>query len=319
MSTFIALAKPHKLHPKTHEEWLSLRQGIGSSEIPTILGLNKWETPYQLWLRKTGQLPAKEQTFAMKAGNYLEDAVSRFWQDETGRQVIKSSSAETIYVHPEKDFLRVSPDRTYWIPGMVKNDDNKGILECKTTQMPVDPEDLPMYWFVQIQYQIGVMQKEQGSIAWLQGGREFGHKDVVFVPDFFEWMTDEAEKFWFKNVLEGVEPDLINSDDILQKYARHFDGKLIEAPESLVYSITQLKDTKEQIKELEGRKDAIEEQIKMFMMDAEMLTYSGQSLVTWKSAKDSERFDAKALQKKHPEIYNQFLVSAPGSRRFLLK
>lgn len=319
MSTFLANSKPIKLTPKNREEWLALRQGIGSSEIATILGLNKWETPYQLWLRKTGQAPAKEETFAMKAGHYLEDAVSQFWQDETGRQVIKSSAADIIFIHPDKDFLRVSPDRTFWIPGMPKNDENKGILECKTTQMPVDEDSIPEYWFCQIMYQMGVMQRESGSVAWLQAGKDFGYKDIFFVPDFYKWMIEEAESFWQKNIVEGVAPELKTSEDVLLKYSKHFAGKAVEAPESLVNSIVQLREVKDQIKELEARKDTIEEQTKLFMMDAEMLVYSGKSLVTWKAAKDSEKLDAKSLAAKHPEIYSQFLVPTPGSRRFLLK
>jgi putative phage-type endonuclease len=318
-TTFTAQAKPIKITPKTHEEWLSLRQGIGSSEIATILGLNKWETPYQLWLRKTGQLPPKEETFAMKAGHYLEDAVSKFWQDETGRQVIKSSSAENIYIHPEKDFLRVSPDRTYWIPGMPKNEDNKGILECKTTQMVVDAENIPEYWFCQVIYQMGVMQKEQASLAWLQGGRDFGYMDITFVPDFYQFLIEEAEKFWFVNVLDRVEPALTTSEDVLKKFASHFDGKMVDATENLMLEVSRLKDIKKDIKELEGKKDGIEEQLKLYMLDAELLAFGGQKLATWKTAKGSQKFNDKAFAAAHPGLYSEFLVSTPGSRRFLLK
>lgn len=319
MSTFAALSKPIKLSPKTREEWLSLRQGIGSSEIATIIGVNRWETPYQLWLRKTGKAPAKEETFAMRAGHYLEDAVSLFWQDATGRQVIKSSSAENIYVHPEMDFLRVSPDRTYWIPGATRNDENKGVLECKTTRMPIDPDDIPRYWFCQLQYQLGVMQREQGSLAWLVQGTEFDYKDITFVPDFFGWMVEEAEKFWRKNVLEGVEPDPINSSDILLKYSSHFAGKSVEATENLMLEVARLKGIKSQLKALESEKDEIEEHVKMYMADAEALSYAGESLVTWKTAKDTTRFDAKTFEKEHPELYTQYTVSVPGSRRLLVK
>ena len=70
------------IRPANREEWLTHRQeGIGSSEVATILGLNPWETPYQLWRRKKGLDAPKEETFAMKAGHYLEDAVSMFWLD----------------------------------------------------------------------------------------------------------------------------------------------------------------------------------------------------------------------------------------------
>ena len=38
---------------KSREEWLQNRsKGIGASEAGTVLGLNPWETPYQLWRRK---------------------------------------------------------------------------------------------------------------------------------------------------------------------------------------------------------------------------------------------------------------------------
>lgn len=43
------------IRPKDRAEWLEYRKdGIGSSEVATILGLNPWETPYQLWRRKKG-------------------------------------------------------------------------------------------------------------------------------------------------------------------------------------------------------------------------------------------------------------------------
>ena len=67
------------IRPESREEWLKYREsGIGSSEVATIVGLNPWESPYQLWRRKLGLDPAKQENFAMKAGHYLEDAVAQF-------------------------------------------------------------------------------------------------------------------------------------------------------------------------------------------------------------------------------------------------
>ena len=95
------------IRPKDRAEWLEYRKdGIGSSEVATILGLNPWETPYQLWRRKKGLDAPKDETFAMKAGHYLEDAVSQFWSNETGREVIKSSAGDWLYKNTEKGFLQ---------------------------------------------------------------------------------------------------------------------------------------------------------------------------------------------------------------------
>ena len=82
----------------------------------------------------------------MRAGHILESAVATYFEQESGRQVIKASEGDWLAVDTERDFLRVSPDRTYWLEGKHSND-NKGILECKTTQMDIDDADLPKYWF----------------------------------------------------------------------------------------------------------------------------------------------------------------------------
>ena len=56
------------IRPKDRNEWLEHRKsGIGSSEVATILGLNPWETPYQLWRRKVGLDEPKTETFAMSS------------------------------------------------------------------------------------------------------------------------------------------------------------------------------------------------------------------------------------------------------------
>ena len=308
------------IRPKDRNEWLENRKtGIGSSEVATIVGLNPWETPYQLWRRKTGQDAAKTENFAMKAGHYLEDAVSQFWQDETGREVIKRSAGDWLIRDNEKTYLQVSPDRTYWLAGEKHNDQNKGILECKTTQMSIDPEDIPKHWFCQVQYQLGVAGLTNGSLAWLCSGREFGYKDIAFVPDFYGWLEEEVSKFWQDNIIGGKEPSAISVKDMLLKYDRSTGGKTTEVDDELFNAYQDLKLLKVELGELTDRKDELEEKLKMAFLDAEAISYGGDIIATFKSAKDSEKFDAKAFQAAHPELAKEFTNKVAGSRRFLLK
>jgi len=308
------------IKPKDRSEWLEHRKrGIGSSEVASILGLNPFETPYQLWRRKKGLDAPKDETFAMKAGHYLEDAVSRFWADETGREVIKSSAGDFLFVNTERDFMRVSPDRTFWLPDMPKNNANKGILECKTTQKTIDPDDLPKHWFIQLQYQLGVAEFEQGSLAWLSAGRDFGYMDFPFKLDFYEFLSEEVERFWTDNLIGNQEPDAMSVEDVLKKYSKHTDGKIIEVSEEILTAYTELKEVKEELKVLDDRKDKLEEKIKLTFGDAEAISYGGQTLATWKTAKDSEKFDSKLFCTEHPEIGEEYMIIVPGSRRFLLK
>lgn len=308
------------IRPKDRNEWLGYRQsGIGSSEVASIVGLNPWETPYQLWRRKVGLDAPKEENFAMKAGHYLEDAVSQFWQDETGREIIKRSSGDWLIRSNEKPFIQVSPDRTYWLEGMKHNDKNKGILECKTTQMSIDGNDLPKHWFCQVQYQLGSAELSQGSIAWLTQGREFGYKDLSLVPDFYAWLVEEVERFWTDNIIGNREPSAVSAQDVLLKYSKHTAGKVVEVTDNIYTAYKDLKVIKDEIAALDEKKSALEETIKLGFGDAEAISYGGQTIATWKASKDSEKFDAKAFQSAHPELAKEFTKTEVGTRRFCFK
>lgn len=308
------------IRPKTREEWLDIRKtGIGSSEVATIVGLNPWETPYQLWRIKLGIDPPKQESFAMKAGHYLEDAVAHFWHDETGQDIIKSSATDWIIRNEERPYLQVSPDRTYWLEGLAHNKFNKGILECKTTQKSIDADDLPKHWFCQVQYQLGVAELQQGSLAWLSSGREFGYKDLSFVPDFYEWLVEEVDRFWKDNIEGKQEPAAVSVQDVLLKYNRHTEGKVLEVGDEVFKDYQDLKDIRKQIDALEERKETLEGRIKLAFGDAEAISYGGDTIATWKAPKESVKFDAKLYQKEHADLCLPYMVKSQGARRFLLK
>lgn len=317
--SYIAKTKPIKLTAKSHEDWLlNRRGGIGSSEVASIVGLNPYESAYQLWLRKTKRVAPKEENFFMKAGHYLEDAVARFYEDESGRKVISCSAAEDVYVHPNYDWARVSPDRMFWL-GDKRAGDDKGILECKTTQREIDPENLPPYWFTQVQYQLGNMGREKGSLAWLSAGRVFDYRDIDFVPDYYEWIMAAADEFYNKNIVEDIEPELTTAADVVTKYAVHTPGLTVEATDELAARVIRLKEIKASEKDLDAEKDEIEDALKLAIGEAEAINYQGSILATFKAPKAGKSFDKKAFQTAEPDLYAKYCVESQGTRRLLVK
>lgn len=309
------------IRPQSREEWLDIRKnGIGSSEVATIVGLNPWETPYQLWRRKVGIDEPKQESVAMRNGHHLEDAVSRMWNDATGREIIKRSAIDWIIRDNDRPYLQVSPDRTYWL-GDSRSPEAKGILEIKTTRMKVDPEDLPRYWFTQVQYQLGVAGYSQGSLAWLSAGQgfDFGYRDLRFVPDFYEWLIESVSRFWQDNIIGKQEPSAVNVADVLLKYNQHTDNKVIECSDEVFKAYHTLKEVRAELKVLEEREAELEETIKMAFADAEALSYGGDTIATWKAPKPSIKFDAKAFQAEHPDLAKPYMKETQGARRFLLK
>ena len=307
---------------KNRQEWLDARNGgIGASEVATVLGLNPFETPYQLWRRKKGLDAPKTETFAMKAGHYLEDAVARFYSDATGCHIIKNTVEDFSIINPDKPFLRVSPDRLYWRDGMKHNEENKCVLECKTTQMEIDEDSVPQHWFCQLQMNLGVAELPQGALAWLTMGRKFGFKDFMFDKEFYLWMIGEVEKFWRDYIIGDQEPLPVNVDDVLLKNPRHVAGKVLEATDELIEDCRQLKELKEELSGLDSRKKELEAAIKMAMGDAEALVApnSVKPLATWKASKGRTCFDEKKFAAENPELYQSYQYTKAGPRTFLLK
>lgn len=314
--------KPYTIiRPADHDAWLAERNnGIGSSEVATIMGCNPFQTRYQLWRRKKGLDAPVEENFAMKAGHYLEDAVSRFFSDETGLEIIKNSAGDWLAVDNARPYLRVSPDRLYWLPGMAHNTQNRGICECKTTQKAVDADNVPSHWFCQLQYQLGVTRLPAGSLAWLTQGREFGYRHFDADDEFFGIMTAEIEKFWRDYIIGDAIPAAESVDDVLAMYPRHMDGKTATATQEIVDQLEMLKGLKEQAACVDEAKKAIEDSVKLLLADAEMLVDAkGDVLATWKANKDSVKFDAKKYQAEHPDDAKAYMVTTPGARVLRIK
>ena len=67
------------------EEWLKVREsGIGGSEVATICGLNKWESAYTLWAKKTHRIEAPDLSGRepIEWGNRLEPVIIDKFADD---------------------------------------------------------------------------------------------------------------------------------------------------------------------------------------------------------------------------------------------
>jgi hypothetical protein len=98
------------------------------------------------------------------------------------------------------------------------------------------------------------------------------------------------------------------------------DGTSKTASQAVEEACRTLALIKSEIKALEAREEAYQTLVQGYMQDKSILyAVDGQILVTWKNAKHSKRFSSSLFQQAMPDIYKQFEVEMPGSRRFLVK
>lgn len=276
--------KPRIIKPASHEEWLAEREhGIGASEVGAILGLSPFETPFSLFLKKTHQVEREPENQAMKMGHLLESVVAQLWEEATGEKVIKASAADIIYVHPEHDFMRATPDR------IVRG--RKKILECKTTITDIDEDDLPSHWVAQCIYQQYVTGIHDCDLAWLVKGRYFGYTNIPYDEEFAEFIASAVTEFWNESVVGGKEPEPISVADFTLKGSE--PGKTADADDEALSNLLSLRTLNVGISELETQAEAMKDAVKMFMGEAETLLYDGKPIATWKSGAKSRTFRLK--------------------------
>src|SRR5690606_4561118 len=95
-------------NPRWHE---LRRQGVTASEIPVILGLSPWDSPWALWHRKRGLLddpPAGESAYW---GRHLEDAIADAAIDRVDPHVQMAFARGGLYCHPQRPWQMATPDR----------------------------------------------------------------------------------------------------------------------------------------------------------------------------------------------------------------
>ena len=266
--------KPIIIKPKDHAEWLAEREkGIGASDVAAILGLSPYETPFSLWLKKTHQVEPEPENEAMLMGHLLEEVVVKRWEMETGEKSIKASAADIIYVHPEHDFLRATPDRV--IRG------RKKILECKTTVTQIDQDDLPIHWVTQVIYQMYVTGIHQADLAWLVSGRYFGYSHIDYDEEYAKFIAQKVTEFWNECVVGGKEPELLTVTDYALKGSE--PGTTVDADDEAFRNIMSLRSLKQSISEREEQAGELADCIKLYMGESESLVYDGKVIATWKT------------------------------------
>jgi len=180
-------------------EWLAWRQaGIGSSDIPIILGVSPWTKPEKLLREKVTGVPARKSNGAMRRGHDLEPVARALYEAIMGIPVLPVCGEDDV-----REWMKVSLDG--W------DSKNRITIEIKCPnkddhKLALDGK-IPVKYQPQCDWQIGI----SGSLL---------HHYVSYNPTSFakseefavvlyprnegeiSRINSEAEKFWCRVVEE---------------------------------------------------------------------------------------------------------------------
>ncbi len=315
--------------------WLAERRtGIGGSDIAAILGVSPYRTAVDVWMDKTGRATKIEENEAMYWGTVLEDIVAREYARRTG---IKVERINRIVRKPGSEWMLANLDRICWQDGQMPVVRRTGrivsrhALECKTASAwksdvwnhaeDIGDTPLPVEYTAQVMWYMAVADLDVVDVAVLIGGQKYAQHRVERDDETIRAMVERAEAFWFGNVVAGIAPAPVNSDDAKSLFPSD-DGQSIEADDDMLYDIRQAQSIKQEITLLSNELDVVTTRIKSRMKTACAITQGGAPLVTWKSNRDSTKTDWKAAYAAlNPpgDHIAAFQTTSTGARPFVLK
>jgi predicted phage-related endonuclease len=280
---------------------------MGSGDAAAACGVSPHVTPMDVYLFKRGEPHPYDMSAStsrpLRFGLFNESFVLSEFTLETGLEV---TDQQKHMRHPDYPHIGATVD------GIAGD----AIVEAKTTSLRWD--DLPDHIMIQVQEQLAVSGLKLAFVPVLFSGRDFKTFEVEADAGLQATILSKMDALW-GCVLAGLPPPPITLSDVNKLFPHDFGGSLEATPETFEEWL-QLKTLKETMKDHKDQKSVLEMAIKAAMGDNSLLKdHEGTSLATWKCSKGQSRFDSKAFQKTHPELYDEFCIPVSGARRFLIK
>ena len=298
-----------------YEDWLEYRkQGIGGSDASVVCGINRYKSPVELWMEKTGQLPHQEAGEAAYWGTQLEPFVRAEFTKRTGIEVSRRNELLQSEEHP---FMLANLDGICEVP-----DVGPCIFEAKTAsayKVGEWEDAIPDEYALQLAHYMAVTGYAGAYIAVLIGGNTFKWKFIERDEELISMLIQLETDFW-NHVQDGTPPPLDGSDASAKFLAKRFPNSRpkshIILPETADELLAQYDEACEELEAVTERKQKAENLLKEMIGENEVGT-AGDRVITWKSV-SQERLDSKTLRAEHPVLYKKY-VNQTSYRRFSVK
>lgn len=233
------------------------------------------------------------------------------------RHDISFKDADYTLYHPKHDFLASHFDYISADGKTLYEVKNLGVAQRKKFG-DAGTDQISVGYRAQCLHEATVHQIEQVVLVVMFGGQEIVGYPQTFSPDLMHVHVLEMAAFWGKIQARTFDQEIMS--DAAKLIYKKDDGSARTATQHMEALAMQLSAVKARIKELEGAEDELVAALQGYMQDAaSLVSPDGTVLATWKAAKASKRFSADLFKSAMPDIYEQFVIEQPGSRRFLIK
>lgn len=207
------------------------REAICSSDAPAIVGKGP----------RTRQHVFNEKVFGTRSptedwqryGSHAEAGIVAYRVEELGGEYLAPSAIRAMYgdlivheddfgiliSHPERRAL-CSPDALVTVDGELRIIEAKNVAWDNSAEWGEEDEDCPEHYWLQCQWQMGVLGIANCDLVAAIGGRPPATWSLDFDPRLFEDLLVVAEDFWERYVIPKEPPGPIDGSDAASEYLR---------------------------------------------------------------------------------------------------
>lgn len=293
---------------KTREEWLEYRNStfmIGGSNLAAILGLDPHRSPLDVWQEWQDRKEAPMRP-DMYRGRFMEEGISRWFEQQTGLKVIKRSAEISVF-HNDKypEYVQAAPDREVFARGSALK--SRGVLEIKDTRRSIDPENLPDEWYIQVLAQTEICGFAGGYLAVCDGKKELIHRLITADPERIEPLIRHACEWVEAHIIRGEQPKPINKKDVQSIFPESQPAAAQVTP--ITKELVEVaKATRAAIQDLESKYTDIVDLLAVTFGENDTLEFESVPIATYRTVHTS-RVDTDRLFEDHPELKDKYLIT----------
>lgn len=255
----------------TVEQLTARRAWIGSSDVPALLGVDKYRNVSDLWLEKTGRTEiAVTSNVAADWGDRLEPVMCEWVAERVGEEVLRGEHRSS-----QDGLLRAQLDG--WVPSLGET------VEVKTSGL-LNPmfrpdvegwgadgtDELPYRVIAQVQFALMLSGAPRGHVAaFLGGGVGPRHYVVEAMPALQDEIRRRALAFWREHVQADMPPTELPHLDTLQLLRREPEKVEYLSPDSNLPDVWV--EAADALSEAKTLVDTVKAQVLNSMGDAEQL------------------------------------------------
>lgn len=261
-------------------------KSIGGSEIAAMLGLCEYQSPYALWLAKTGRGVPFTGNADTRRGKAMEPALLELLRYELEPEGFDLQPWDTTEVREIGGYTYFSsPDVSVTHP---KYTDGGAELKTYAGYLPdlAAIEEKKAGWLLQCQHCMNITGRSWWVLCWMDSTWTLRHEFIEANKDLQNRIITEIRSWWDFYVVGNMPPPL---DRVSDFSAVINNGDYLETTPEMMEVLQRLRTNKAQVSALEQEIAIDSDVLKMAIGHSDGLTFYGRKAASWKANRNGTR------------------------------